>query len=90
MNGLAKTQNYSLYLLQGNLTFNEEDDQAFVSDNDGLGVISDLLGIEKADCSKALCYRVVAARNEVIEKGHNKDEAIYGKNAFSKVRKYNQ
>ena len=27
----------------------------------------------------------MAARGEVIEKGHNKDDALYGKNAFAKV-----
>ena len=42
--------------------------------------------MEKKDCDKALCYRVVATRGEVIEKGHSKDDAIYGKNAFAKVR----
>ena len=45
--------------------------------------------MEKKDCDKALCYRVVATRGEVIEKGHSKDDAIYGKNAFAKVRNLN-
>jgi len=67
------------------LTFNQEDDQAIITDGEALASICDCLGVQRKDCEKALCYRVVAARGEVIEKGHNKDDAIYGKNAFSKV-----
>ena len=74
-----------VYFLKGNITFNQEDDQAFVSDNEGLMALSKLLNVSSKDCSKALCYRVVAARGEVIEKGHNKNDAVYGKNSFAKV-----
>ena len=37
------------------------------------------------DCNKALCYRIVAARGEVMEKGHNQDGATYGRDALAKV-----
>eukprot|EP00111_Clytia_hemisphaerica_P022209 TCONS_00065260-protein len=75
----------SSIILLGNLTFNQEGDQAIITDSEALSNISDCLGVSKKDCDKALCYRVVAARGEVIEKGHNKDDAIYGKNAFAKA-----
>lgn len=62
-------------------------DQAAITDLDGLTALCKLLSITEEACSKALCYRVVAARGEVIEKGHNKAEAIYGRDALAKVKK---
>lgn len=44
-----------------------------------------MLGVSEEQAAKALCYRIVAARGEAIEKGHNIEDAIYGKNAFAKV-----
>ena len=41
--------------------------------------------VDSDDCNKALCYRVVSARNEVIEKGHSKSQACYAKDALAKV-----
>lgn len=72
------------------MTFNlGESDQAAITDLDGLTALCKLLSITEQACSKALCYRVVAARGEVIEKGHNKAEAIYGRDALAKVKKVN-
>ncbi|EDO26335.1 predicted protein, partial [Nematostella vectensis] len=34
---------------------------------------------------RALCYRVVAARGEVMEKGHNEKEAYHGRDALAKA-----
>lgn len=48
--------------------------------------ISELTSTEAENARKALLYRTVAAGGgEVIEKGHNEQEACYGKDAFAKV-----
>ena len=68
------------------MTFAEgENDQAVVSDREGLASSAKLLGVTKEDLSKALCYRVVAARGEAIEKGHSIKDALYGKDGLCKV-----
>ena len=72
-------------MFQGNLIINEENDQAFISDHETMAVLCKLLNIKKEDCEKALCYRIVAARGELIYKGHSKKDAVYGKDALSKV-----
>ena len=37
------------------------------------------------ELGRALCSRVVAAKGEVLEKGHTVEQAQYGRNALAKV-----
>ena len=37
------------------------------------------------ETEKVLCSRVVAAARDFVEKGHNVEQAIHGRDAFSKV-----
>ena len=60
-------------------------DQARVHGRDILGFIAKLLASSQDEVEKALCYRVVAARGEVVEKGHSVTEASYARDAFAKV-----
>jgi len=75
----------SAIILLGNLTFSQEEEQAYITDHDGLAAISKQLAVKEADLKKSILYRVVAARGEVIEKGHNQDGAIYGRDALAKA-----
>ncbi|CAG0887880.1 unnamed protein product [Cyprideis torosa] len=43
------------------------------------------LDVTEADLTKALCQRVIAARGEVLEKGHTTNEAAYGRDALAKA-----
>jgi myosin heavy subunit len=43
------------------------------------------LSCDESDLDKALCSRVVAARGEVVEKGHTLEQAQFGRDAFAKV-----
>lgn len=48
--------------------------------------ISELTSTEAENARKAFLYRTVATGGgEVIEKGHNEQEANYGRDAFAKV-----
>ena len=37
------------------------------------------------ELERALCSRVVAAKGEVVEKGHTVEQAQYGRDALAKV-----
>ena len=63
-------------------------EQAVVENADELNVIAKLLGTRPKQVEMALCYRVVAARGEVLEKGHNDREAYHGRDALAKVQIY--
>jgi len=39
------------------------------------------------ELERALCSRVVAAKGEVVEKGHTVEQAMYGRDALAKVRR---
>lgn len=58
----------------------------FIKNQDILNSVSQCLGVSSEHLEKALCQRVIAARGEVMEKVHTISEAIYGKDAFAKVR----
>lgn len=58
----------------------------FIKNQDVLNSVSQCLGVSSEHLEKALCQRVIAARGEVMEKVHTISEAIYGKDAFAKVR----
>ena len=59
----------------------------FIKNQDALNSVSQCLGVSNEHLEKALCQRVIAARGEVMEKVHTVSEAIYGRDAFAKVRK---
>ncbi|XP_065053138.1 unconventional myosin-Id-like [Rhopilema esculentum] len=72
----------------GNVKFVPDEaqhDQARVHGRDILGFIAKLLASSQDEVEKALCYRVVAARGEVVEKGHSVMEASYARDAFAKA-----
>ena len=50
--------------------------------------IADLLSVTEDDLHKALCFRVVAAGGDVVNKGHTEKEAVFAKDAFAKVSTY--
>lgn len=69
----------------GNLDFVTEKDDARVKDRRLLETISSLLSVDGKEAEKTLCSRVVAARGEVVEKGHTLEQALYGRDAFAKA-----
>ena len=73
---------------KGNVKFIPDEthhEQARVEGSDILGTIAKLLASSQDEVEKVLLYRVVAARGEVVEKGHSVKEAMYGRDAFAKV-----
>ncbi|XP_071959724.1 unconventional myosin-Id-like isoform X2 [Antedon mediterranea] len=70
----------------GAIIFDSEDsEQCFVKNPEDLSTITELLQVQKEDLEKALCSRVVAARGEVMEKGHTSEQAEFGRDAFAKA-----
>lgn len=72
----------------GNVIFipdEKQHEQARVKNIDTIGVIAKLIASSEDEVEKALCYRVVAARGEVVEKGHSVKEAMYARDAFAKA-----
>jgi myosin I len=67
------------------LEFTENSDRTSVSNTDILQIIARLLDVDEADAEKTLCARVVAARGEVMQKGHTVREAMHGRDAFAKA-----
>ena len=77
---------WKILSFKGNLKFVDDDkDQASVVNGEQLNVIARLLGSEPQLVEKALCYRVVAAKSEVVDKGHHASDASYGRDALAKV-----
>lgn len=68
----------------GNIDFIEENDEAQVKEVGLLRCVGQLLELDQEATRKALCSRVVAARGEVMEKGHTLEQAIFGRDAFAK------
>ena len=56
-----------------------------MSSHQALAHVSELLEVKQAEVEKALCHRVIAARGEVMEKGHTVSEAVFGRDALAKV-----
>lgn len=50
-----------------------------------LKAVAELLGVSADDLEKTLCFRVVAAGGDVVDKGHTEKEAAFAKDAFAKV-----
>ena len=72
--------------LQGNVEFVDEDDQARIKNPDELRFMTSLLSCDPSELEKSLCSRVVAAKGEVVEKGHTIEQAKFGRDAFAKAR----
>ncbi|XP_077979161.1 unconventional myosin-Id-like [Glandiceps talaboti] len=70
----------------GNLQFETEDrETSHVVNRELLVTIAKLLVLSPDEIEKALCHRIVAARGEVMEKSHTKEDAEYGRDAFAKA-----
>lgn len=75
-----------MLLFQGNLQFTSDGEHVVLVGEDTVKHISELTSTEPENTRKALLYRTVATGGgEVIEKGHNEQEASYGRDAFAKV-----
>lgn len=63
----------------------EETDEAKVKNQTELSYITSLLSVDQGELERALCSRVVAAKGEVVEKGHTVEQAQYGRDALAKA-----
>jgi len=73
---------------QGNVQFVTDGESVLVEPEGGaaVGHIAQLTSTEAEGVAKALLFRTVATGGgDVIEKGHTKQEAYFGRDAFSKV-----
>ena len=73
------------HFLQGNIHFTGDGEYSEISNESELEWVAKVLNTSKESIKKALCYRVVAARGEVMEKSHNVKEAFHGRDALAKV-----
>lgn len=48
--------------------------------------VAGLLSVSDEELDKTLCFRIVAAGGDVVDKGHTEKEAVFAKDAFAKVR----
>lgn len=69
----------------GNIEFSTKDDETYIKNQDCLKNLCSLLEVKLEDAKKALCQRVIAARGEIMAKGHTVAEAYYGRDAFAKA-----
>ena len=72
---------------QGNVEFTEVEGEegATVADPKAVPIISSLLAVTPEQLEKALCFRTIASRREVMEKRHSCEQALYSRDAFAKV-----
>lgn len=77
----------SAILQLGNVEYgtSEDHDVAFVKDKTLLSNIATMLSVTPDDLEKALCYRVIAAGGQVVEKGLSTSDALYARDAFCKA-----
>uniref|UniRef100_A0A673KY69 Unconventional myosin-Ig-like n=1 Tax=Sinocyclocheilus rhinocerous TaxID=307959 RepID=A0A673KY69_9TELE len=76
----------STILHLGNLQFTSDGEHVILVGEDTVKHISELTSTEPENARKTLLYRTVATGGgEVIEKGHNEQEASYGRDAFAKA-----
>lgn len=47
--------------------------------------VAKLLSVSDDDLDKTLCFRIVAAGGDVVDKGHTEKEAVFAKDSFAKV-----
>ncbi|KAG5264689.1 hypothetical protein AALO_G00256930 [Alosa alosa] len=73
-------------LLLGNMEFENDGEAVQLSSADTVSHIAELTATEPESVSKTLLFRTVATGGgEVIEKGHSKQEACFGRDAFAKA-----
>ena len=48
-------------------------------------IIAGLLAVTPQELEKAMCFRVIASRRDVVEKQHSSEQAYYSRNAFAKA-----
>lgn len=75
---------------QGALNFEEKSTrnnahEVVITTKSVLRHLASLLSVPEEDLQKALCFRVVAAGGDVVNKGHTEKEAVFAKDAFAKV-----
>ncbi|CAM4634107.1 unnamed protein product [Leuciscus chuanchicus] len=76
----------STILHLGNLQFTSDGEHVVLVGEETVKHISELTSTEPENAIKAFLYRTVATGGgEVIEKGHNEQEANYGRDAFAKA-----
>lgn len=63
----------------------DDKEEVVVRDRSVVRDISTLLSVSEEDLTKALCYRVIAAGGNVVEKGLTVPQAYYARDAFAKV-----
>ena len=75
---------------KGNIQFVdiENPDGAKIQSPGMVSTIAGLLAVDPKELEKALCFRVIASRGEVVEKMHSAEQAYYGRNAFAKVSQW--
>lgn len=69
----------------GSVDFVDENDEARVKNSGVLRHITSLLQVDEGELERALCSRVVAARGDVLEKGHTVEQARFGRDALAKA-----
>lgn len=74
-----------MFLLQGNIKFNLNDDVVVIVNKNELNSVAQLLSINSSELNTALSHRVIAAGGEVMQKTHTLNEAEYGRDALAKV-----
>lgn len=69
----------------GNITYRSEDDTLSISNRNVVSQAATLLEVTEDEMVAALTQRVIAAHGEVLKKGHNVEQAEYGRDAFAKA-----
>uniref|UniRef100_A0A4W5RCK2 Myosin IG n=1 Tax=Hucho hucho TaxID=62062 RepID=A0A4W5RCK2_9TELE len=90
--GFSEEEIHSIYrilgtiLILGNLQFETDSESVRVVGMGDVSHIAELTSTEPDNVTKSLLYRTVATGGgEVIEKGHSKKEACFGRDAFTKA-----
>lgn len=69
----------------GNITYRSEDDNLTISNRNVITQVANLLQVTEDETMAALTQRVIAAHGEILKKGHNVEQAEYGRDAFAKA-----
>ncbi|XP_046390857.1 unconventional myosin ID [Ischnura elegans] len=69
----------------GSVEFLADGDNTRIADPATVKNVSSLLSVTEGELIQALCHRVIAARGEVMQKGHTVSEAEYGRDALAKA-----
>lgn len=69
----------------GNITYRSEDDNLTISNHAVVSHTAKLLDVTEDEMMAALTQRVIAAHGEILKKGHNVEQAEYGRDALAKA-----